>query len=159
MTHKYGSVNFNPPCQKTLQWKTNYSWNSIFTFPDLNRVFINNVTPRYYVYSPRDSTIKYNGSVQSTAFSVALAETLVGIEDAQLKDQLMWQVNNRQLTIYNESKTVLQLQIFDLNGKLLIEDRVSSNVATVDLNNLGASIYLMRLSNSKEILAEKLSMQ
>jgi len=39
------------------------------------------------------------------------------------------------------------VEIFDINGKLMISKRVDSNVATIDISNLTAGIYFIKISN------------
>ena len=159
ITYKYNPNTFSTPCPTTTAWFTTHGWTDIFTFPDNNRVFYNNATPRYYVYSPRDSTIKYSGSNRTTAYSVALAESTVGIEDYQLESNIDWTMSYNQLQLTNNSSESIQLRVYDLQGKLYIDRTISAGTSSIDLSALSNSLYLVQFSTGSAAFSEKILIQ
>ena len=55
----------------------------------------------------------------------------------------------------------LQLQISDINGKVLIQDKIGKNINEhhVDMSKLAAGLYLIRLSNKEFTATEKVVKQ
>ena len=159
MTWKYNPNTFSNPCQAISSWVTTHSWSSIFTFPDNSRAFNNNASPTYYVYSPIDSTIKYQGSNRTTAFNVALAESTVGIADDILKEELDWSLQGQRLNIENQSGTNIQLRIVDLKGSLIREMNVINGTNSFDLSDLRQSIYLLQFQSGEGVYFEKVLVQ
>jgi hypothetical protein len=70
MNYKYSSN--VPNCSQVNNWKSTYSWNNIFMFIDSNDDWEGQGYPTYYVISPVDSTIVYEGVIWSTASSKAI---------------------------------------------------------------------------------------
>ena len=159
MTWKYNPNTFSNPCQATASWVTTYSWSSIFTFPDTARAFNNNASPTYYVYSPRDSTIKYQGSNRNTAYSVALQESTVGIQDQRLKASIDWSLQAGVLNVNNENNQSLQLRVVDLKGSVVKEANLVSGSNLVDLSVLKQSIYLLQFQSEAGTYVEKVFIQ
>lgn len=155
MTWKYNPNTFAQPCPITQTWITTHSWNDIFTFPDYNRAFINNATPRYYVYSPRDSTIKYSGSNRSTAYSVALQESTVGIQSQQIRSKVKWTIYPTQIQLENTTNEELVIRIFSLNGSIVKEMTMGARNLSIDMSNESQSIYLLQIQSSTDAFTEK----
>jgi len=156
LTYKYDPNNFSNPCQATNSWVSTHNWSNIFTFPDNNRQFINIGTPQYYVYSARDSTLKYSGSSRSTAYSVALQESVVGIQDQELKNSVDWRIQNRQLMVNNRLGSAINLKVVDTKGSLIKELRLNTGNNTIDLSSFNQAIYLLQFYSDKGVYAEKI---
>lgn len=155
MTWKYNPNTFSNPCQAIASWVTTHSWSSIFTFPDTARAFNNNASPTYYVYSPRDSTIKYQGNNRNTAYSVALQESIVGIQDQRLEEKIEWAIQGNLLTIDNQSGEAIQLMVIDLKGSTIKELRVINGSNSIGLSDLKPSTYLLQFQSEEGVYVEK----
>lgn len=155
LTWKYNMNTFSNPCVQTANWISTHSWSEIFTFPDNNRVFINNATPRYYVYSAIDSTIKYSGSNRSTAYSIALQESVVGIANQSIKDEFDWRISEQSIEINNRTSAVANIRLLDLNGRILLDRQIQSGNSIIQLNELPDAIYLMQFISEKGSFSEK----
>ena len=51
------------------------------------------------------------------------------------------------------------LQIFDLNGKLLINQTIENQLNTIDVSNLINGIYILRISNGKFINTTRINVE
>lgn len=156
LTYRYSPAAFNPACTATQSWVTQYNWTSIFTFPDNARQFAVGGTPRYFVYSPGDSTIIYAGSRRDTAFARALRASLfTSLNEISIEDQLEWKLQNNLLSIINNSGSNVELNIYDLNGRLLITSTVGTNTSSIDLSNYSRSVIVLDFRNSTQRFSEK----
>ncbi len=156
LTWKYNSNTFSPACTATANWVSTYSWNNIFTFPDNARQFVSAGTPRYYVYSPRDSTIKYSGSNRSTAYSTALAESYVGLDPMNYKNEVNVRVFDSRLYADNLSLETYTLQLIDLSGRIILEEQLKSGFNSIDLSEFDKEIYLVHLRSESKAFTEKI---
>lgn len=101
MTYKYDPNTFSNACQATNNWVSTYNWTDIFAFPDSNRAWVQNATPTYYVYSPADSSIIYQGTSESTAQSTAISASTVGLKENLLADNIQLYYRENHLFIEN----------------------------------------------------------
>ena len=51
-----------------------------------------------------------------------------------------------------ENLSNIQLQLFDLSGRLLQQERPSSSNTTLSLNNLAQGIYILKVTDNQNIL-------
>ncbi len=158
LTWKYNPMTFSNACNSTNAWVTRYAWNDIFTFPDNQRQFISSSTPRYYVYSPVDSSIAYNGTNRNTAYSTALQLSTVGIEDNLLKQKVSFLLRGKELLVDNSLGQMVELNIYSTNGSLLKKGIVISQ-SSVDLSNLNTGVVLIQFRTSTSVYTQKVLLQ
>lgn len=147
ITYRYSIMNFNPPCTATLNWKSNYNWNDIFTFPDLNRDFVEIAMPRYYVYSPKDSTIVYSGPNSNTARNMALQESIVGIRENGLLSDLNYFCNASNLWIKQIPESINQIELYDIKGHQIGKFNSIGEQQQINFSGLKGGIYLIAFSS------------
>lgn len=62
-----------------------------------------------------------------------------------------------QLDIKNYGFEKLNYQIFDINGKLILQSIISAETTTISMENLSTNIYLLKvLNNNKEVKTFKI---
>lgn len=142
ITYTYNASNFNPPCQKTTAWKSQYSWNDIFTFADSNRQWVAGGSPTYYVYSAIDSTIVYTGSNPTTARNIAIAQSTVGLKKSILDGSSIYYSNN-SIYLKNLRDNIETLSIKALNGQTIKEIMINTNVDLINVENLPKGLYIL----------------
>lgn len=156
ITYTYNPSQFTMAnmCQKTLQWKATHSWNDIFTFPDSTRLWVNGGSPRYYVYSPIDSSIVYQGPNFNTARTTALAQSVVGLSAANLETSKFF-VNAKQLTVESKGTLINTISVFQINGQLAYEENVNTTATKIDLSNLGSGTFIVQLKGANNEINNK----
>jgi hypothetical protein len=155
MTYKYNPNNFSPMCTATLNWKNTYNWTDIFTFPDSSRLWAHNQTPRYYVYSPIDSSIAWQGSSHTMAQSEALSRSIVGIQDFFKANDIQLIYNGQHLKLNKLPASVSFVSIYDLSGRLLLSESTSGEQFQLNVENWSKGTYFIQLKSNKNILGSK----
>ena len=158
LTWKYNPMSFSNACNTTNAWVARYSWNDIFTFPDSQRQFISSSTPRYYVYSPVDSSIAYNGTNRNTAYSTALQLSAVGVAENILKEKLNVNLRGKELSVVNSLDQLIELNIYSIQGSLL-KSATITNQTSIDLNTISSGVILLRFTTADAIFNQKLLLQ
>lgn len=156
ITYKYNPANFNPPCTATQNWVNNHGWTSIFSFPDNNRDFVGAAMPRYYVYSPQDSSIIYEGPSSSTARSMALQASTVGIQNNELFDQINISFQNRNIQIQNVPANVKEIALFNIAGQVITEAKKQGADWNLNLKEQSTGILLLVLKSQDGVYSKKL---
>ncbi|MEQ8909665.1 MAG: T9SS type A sorting domain-containing protein [Vicingaceae bacterium] len=156
MTYKYSPNVFSNPCDTTTNWKINYGWTDIFTFPDNNRAWFSSGTPRYYVYSPRDSSIVYSGSNQTQASNRAIAESTVGLNINNRPDPVEIYGFDGSIYLRNLPKNVNAVRLIDLQGRVLEEVR-GINQGNLSIKELKNGIYIIQLEEGQYRRAQKVA--
>ncbi len=72
-----------------------------------------------------------------------------GITDYELATSLFPNPTSGQLTIYNEQFTMNNVQVYDVYGKLLKTVEVNANTVELDVRELSAGMYFVRISTEK----------
>lgn len=155
MTYKYDLNTFSDACQATNDWVNTYNWDDIFAFPDSNRSWAQSVTPTYYVYSPEDSSIIYQGTSISTAQSTALSASTVGIEENFLKQNIKLYYNGNHLIIENEAKEIQQIELRSISGKLSFTHRISKGNNRLEVNGLAKGFYFVQFKGDNHLYGTK----
>jgi hypothetical protein len=167
MNYKY-SMNV-PNCTQINNWKTTYLWNNIFMFIDSNDDWEGQGYPTYYVISPFDSSIIYEGVNWNDASGIAiqLADSL-GLNTNILNH------NNEEKNIHaylyrgqlyvdlaeNFSEKEINISVMDITGKQIINSRknVSKNidllVIPVEQVRVGG-IYMLHITGAGKLLFSK----
>jgi hypothetical protein len=102
-----------------------------------------------------------NGSVAQGVQQPYEISIVLGVEDPKISLTMQAYPNptidNLTLNVGNNELSNLNLQLFDLNGRL-IENRIISNaIETIGMENLAASVYFLKVTRSnKEIKTFKI---
>lgn len=157
ITYTYSPSRFTVAnmCFETARWKSTHAWNDIFTYPDSNRLWAQPSSPRYYVYSAIDSSIVYNGTSSVIARNTALAQSTVGISSSILNNAKVFAANDL-LNIKNLPQNVNQLSIYNTNGQLVLEHRLTEGNQEINISNYKKGIYIVRFANEKGTESRKL---
>lgn len=131
-------------CQSVDNWISTYTWSDIFTFVDSSLYWYKQGTPRFYVYSPLDSTLAYEGFSESTAFQTA--RSLVQNVSLQEPERKEFSVNYAEglLHVNNPQQGVLRIQVVNITGKDVRSSLISDKTAEVYVGDLPPGLYLIR---------------
>jgi len=77
-----------------------------------------------------------------------------GIADYELATSLYPNPNNGQFTVASEQGTVNRVQIYDVYGKLLKTVEVNANTAELDVRELSAGMYFVRINTEKGVVTK-----
>ena len=110
------------------------------------------------VYTTNTGT---TGSVAQGVQQPFEIQTVLGAENFNINLQLAVYPNPTtnwlQLDIKNYGFEKLNYQIFDINGKLVLENKISTETTTISMENLSTNIYLLKvLDNNKEVKTFKI---
>ena len=88
-------------------------------------------------------------------------QTVLGIDNFNINLQMTVfpnpTTNWLQLDIKNYGFEKLSYQIFDINGKLVLQSKISTEATTISMENLSTNIYLLKvLDNNKEVKTFKI---
>lgn len=88
-------------------------------------------------------------------------QTVLGIDNFNINLQMTVFPNPTtswlQLVIKNYGFEKLNYQIFDINGKLVLQSKISTEATTISMENLSTNIYLLKvLENNKEVKTFKI---
>ncbi len=156
MTRIYSSV--NPDCQAVSQWIVQYSWSAIFTFIDVQRHWLDQGTPRYYVYDPRDSSLAYNGFSETDARNKALeiSDQMLSVEVHKnpLRDIALVH-HKKSWKLINLPQENLVIEIVDLHGRRVEKNATDglSGIYEYNYEGFDPGLYFLRLRNNKGFTA------
>ena len=102
-----------------------------------------------------------NGSVAQGVQQAFEIYTLLGAENFNINLQLAVYPNPTtnwlQLEVKNTDFTNLSYQLFDLNGKMIYNQKVTAETSTISMEQLPAAIFLLKIvSNNKEVKSFKI---
>lgn len=102
-----------------------------------------------------------SGSVAQGVQQPFEIQAVLGIENFNINLQMAVfpnpTTNWLQLDIKNYGFEKLNYQIFDINGKLVLENKISTETTTISMENLSTNIYLLKvLDNNKEVKTFKI---
>jgi hypothetical protein len=141
MSNRYNQA--NPTCMQLASWKTTHSWNNIFMFVDADRNFEGEGYPTYYVISPVDSLVYFEGNSFTTASQKA----------TQLADSL-----GLTTSVNNYSKNSNELNIISHKEALIITGSYVEKMPVVIVDIAGRIVYkntLQFVTNEPQIIATK----
>lgn len=151
MGFRYSSA--QPTCTGVNDWKNDYAWNDIFMFPDVNEDWEGSGYPTYYVISPLDSSIQYQGAsfTQASAKALELAPTGI-IEKAAGRLSAYFDAPARTLQVRLTSDEQIQtVMLANLMGQVVVEIPVQAIEKTLRIpisGNVTNGIYLVFLRNA-----------
>lgn len=93
-----------------------------------------------------------NSSLYITRFKVTNLKNHIGLEDYRLSEHLNWRVypnpSSKSFKIHSfEDDQLLLVQVYDLNGKLLLKDtNVKSDEDEIDISNLPSGVYIVLIN-------------
>ena len=77
-----------------------------------------------------------------------------GITDYELATSLYPNPNNGQFTVVSEQGTVNRVQVYDVYGKLLKTVEANVNTVELDVRELSAGMYFVRISTEKGVVTK-----
>ena len=77
-----------------------------------------------------------------------------GISDYELATSLYPNPNNGQFTIINEQLIINNVNVYDVYGKLLKTVEVNGNMVDLDVRELSAGMYFVRISTEKGVVTK-----
>ena len=87
-------------------------------------------------------------AVYGTSESDFSNESCTALDITEYNPQIKLYPNPANDKIFIESQLINHnVEIFDINGKLMISERIDSDVATINISNLTSGIYFVRISN------------
>ena len=106
----------------------------------------------------------YTGTTGSVAQGVQQPfeiQTVLGAENFNINLQLAVYPNPTtnwlQLEVRNTDFANLSYQLFDLNGKIILNEKITAETSTIQMERLPAAIFLLKVvSNNKEVKTFKI---
>ena len=95
-----------------------------------------------------------DNDVSEPSNTVTFSTITDGIADYELATSLYPNPNNGQFTINNEQFTINNVQVYDVYGKLLKTVEVNGNTAELDVRELSAGVYFVRVSTEKGVVTK-----
>lgn len=151
MNNKYSSA--LPTCTGSNNWESQYSWNNVFMFLDEYDRWVGAGFPWYYVISPVDSTVVYEGSFsQATIEALALAPSAIGEPKAKTFS-LFYDAAARRVQFVNPSMENSNFTLVNATGQTILETPVTGTQnQTIQIalpENLPHGVYLALLRDGK----------
>ncbi|MCA1762868.1 MAG: T9SS type A sorting domain-containing protein [Flavobacteriales bacterium] len=163
MTYTYSST--EPTCDVTENWVSNYGWNNIFAFPDVEEYWLELGTPRYYVIAPETREVVYEGSNFSTATENATA--LLSLSTSELLNSpgdLKIYANNEGLQVHLNVPISgqVRMEVSDILGgqvHAFSKNLVKGDNRFTEPFNQNQGIYILRISADGKSTAKKFILQ
>ncbi len=152
MTYRFNPNNFSNPCAAIASWENQYNWSTVFAFDDANRDWVGPAMPRYYVYSPQDSSIIYNGPSFTTARNQALAASTVGIKENLNDLGIEMNRTTSQLILNDIPENFNQVSLYDLKGSRISFARVANKQVRLSIDNLSNGVYFIQVNGQTSII-------
>jgi len=156
----WGAMNYRysqalPTCAASNIWRTTYSWNDIFMFLDLTDEWQGLSYPTYYVISPVDSLIAYQGPNFNSASEAALSlipSAVNPVNDSGF--EIVFNENNIRLNcISARCEEFTKLALVNLSGQLVFSADLKYSAGqseSFDIpESISPGIYFIRLSGRK----------
>lgn len=110
------------------------------------------------VYTTTSGTTGSMAQGVQQAFEI---QTVLGVENFNINLQMAVYPNPTtnwlQLEVKNTGFEKLNYQIFDINGKLVLQNKISTETTTISMENLSTNLYLLKvLENNKEVKTFKI---
>jgi len=150
-----------PGCPAVNNWVSNYSWENVFSFADMEGHWSGNGTPIYYVIHPQTREIVYQGSNFTTAKNQALS--LLALSAPSIYD-----FAQSIAAFANDSEIVIRLDAINSgNSTIRVMNIVGQEVAVVQRQivagqntiripfNGNNGIYLLNIAQGEKTGAHK----
>lgn len=134
------------------QWKSGVLVNNGFTIKSPT-VGCNNVAVQFTVYSSDDTVVSARPYLK-----IFYKHNITSVQDKIVaQDNLILYPNpsKNQVTINNIS-TPAEIQIFNLEGKLVYRQTTYKTIETIDVSNLDNTFYLIKVISNKSTITKKL---
>ncbi|HXH19816.1 MAG TPA: T9SS type A sorting domain-containing protein [Chitinophagales bacterium] len=148
MNFRYSTV--QPTCSESDNWRNTYSWNNIFMFLDLHDEWQGLGYPTYYLISPLDSLIAYQGPKFNIVSLLALElirTGIKGIKDSGLEISVI-DKRIRVSCLSTACEGIKTISLFTLSGQQVLGDanNFGGQSSFLNLQHIPAGIYLLKLS-------------
>ena len=78
--------------------------------------------------------------------------SVVGIYNSELLDDIIMNVENNYLQIANSGKEEIIASVYSINGNLVISQKVETSLSKINISNLSSGIYLLKLANNNGVV-------
>jgi len=143
-TVNYGDASDNMPYQQAMQVQSGSTFEATFTVPQL--------TALYFSLTATDNQ---GGSISSSPSLVNLS-TGIGTTTAD-KLEIYPNPAHQQFAVATNGSTPINITVYDLTGKKIIERRSVLPNQSIDIASLSSGIYLIRISTVKGMVTRKLN--
>jgi len=143
-TVNYGDASDNMPYQQAMQVQSGSTFEATVTVPQL--------TALYFSLTATDNQ---GGSISSSPSRVNLS-TGIGTTTAE-KLEIYPNPAHQQFAVATNGSTPINIAIYDLTGKDIIEKRSVLPNQSIDITSLCSGVYLIRISTVKGMVTRKLT--
>ena len=110
------------------------------------------------VYTTNTGT---TGSVAQGVQQPYEIQTVLGVDNFNINLQMMVYpnptVNLLSLEVKDYDTTAMHYQLFDLNGRLILDNKIATNTTTISLEQYPSAVYLLKvIDNNKEVKTFKI---
>lgn len=110
------------------------------------------------VYTTNTGT---TGSVAQGVQQPYEIQTVLGVDNFNINLQMMVYpnptVNLLSLEVKDYDTTAMFYQLFDLNGRLILDNKIATNTTTISLEQYPSAVYLLKvIDNNKEVKTFKI---
>lgn len=137
------------------QYATSYEW--LINNPTWSLSGSSTNSTNLTVNNPGTGTISVYGLNECGASSPAtlMIQSTVNIDEVSEKEDFQWYPNPTKDKVYlkmRDYQEVTHIQLFEMNGKLILTQKVNDPNIQFDLSDYSNGIYLVKLFNQKTIL-------
>jgi len=137
------------------QYATSYEW--LINNPTWNLSGSTTNSTNLTVNNPGIGTISVYGLNECGASTPAtlMIQSSVNIDEVSQTHDFQWYPNPTSDKVslkMEEEQEVTHIQLFEMNGKLILTQKVTSPILQIDMLNYSNGIYLIKLFNQKTIL-------
>lgn len=102
-----------------------------------------------------------NGSIAQGVQQAFEIQPILGIDNFNINLQLAVYPNPTtnwlQLEVKNIDFSTLRYQLFDINGRLLLNERIAAAISTIQMERLPASLFVLKvIDNNREVKTFKI---
>ncbi|MBN2682223.1 MAG: T9SS type A sorting domain-containing protein [Bacteroidales bacterium] len=93
--------------------------------------------------------------VTNTAVNTYVSEIPVSIPEQKLSQTIVYPNPSRDIVYINLPEFTRKIEVYDINGKKLLQQTPERQVAEIDINSLPNGIYLVKIYSSKGVISSK----
>ncbi len=138
-------------CNDIVDWNQSYAWDDLFTFLDTGDAWIQLGTPYFYVFSPENNALIFQGSDIEDAFNEAISanQFTTGIHPVQKNSYSLRSIRGG---VELQSKQNFTVYIYNLQGSLVSMGR---SAQFFSISNLKSGAYIFRIKTDTDTFTEK----
>jgi len=138
-------------CNDIANWNQSYAWDDLFTFLDTGDAWIQLGTPYFYVFSPENNELIFQGSDIEDAFNEAInaSQFATSVKHVQASDYMVMSI---QGGVELKSRQNFSLHIYNLQGSLVFEGQ---SAPFFSVSTLKTGAYILRIKTETKTFTEK----